>query len=116
MVVQDALAELAPRWSGPWHEHELEGLPEAPGLYCVCECAPDDSRQGWRITRPLFIGKAANARQALLESDQWDRWRALARQGHGLCFGFRALAPAGQEAARGALVAYYRPPGNAARP
>lgn len=60
MALMDALHDLEPRWAGPWHEHELDQLPQASGLYCVCECAPDDTRPGWRATRPLYIGESGN--------------------------------------------------------
>ena len=112
MVLMDALNDLEPRWSGPWHEHELDQLPEAPGLYCVCECAPDDSRPGWRATRPLFIGESGNVRRAVLDSDKWSAWRYLVRQGHGLCFGYQSAPPAKLELMQSAMIAYYRPLGN----
>jgi len=112
MVIMNALADLEPRWSGPWHENELSELPQAPGVYCVCECAPDDSREGWRAIRPLFIGESANVRQTMLASDQWNHWRSLAAKGHGLCVGYQSAPPARLEIMQGAMIAYYRPPGN----
>ncbi len=112
MVLVDALNDLEPRWSGPWHEHELDELPQAPGLYCVCECTPDDSRQGWRVNRPLFIGESHNVRQAVLDSDGWHEWRDLAQDGHGICFCYKSAPPAKLDVMQSAMIAYSRPPGN----
>jgi hypothetical protein len=112
MVLMDALADLEPRWSGPWPEDELDELPAAPGLYCVCECAPDDSRLGWRATRPLFIGESQNVRQAVQDSSARHAWRDLVKGGHAICFGFKAAPPTKLDLMQSAMIAYYRPPGN----
>lgn len=112
MGLMAALAELEPDWSGPWHEHQVHELPARPGLYCVCECAAADDPSGWRLLRPLYIGESANVREAVISSGRWDRWRALLRPGHGLCFGYLSAAPARLALMEGAMIAYYRPPGN----
>jgi hypothetical protein len=112
MVLMEALSDLEPRWSGPWHENELDQLPEAPGVYCVCEYAPEDSRQGLSAIRPLFIGESENVRQAVMGSENWADWREWAQNGRGVCFGYQSAPPAKLELMQSAMIAYYRPPGN----
>jgi len=109
-----ALKELEPQWKGPWHEDELREVPASPGVFCVCACLPDDSRQGWRLLRPVYIGVAQDVRQRVMDSEDWDSWRELAGPGHQLCIGYLPAPPGRQAMLQGAMVAYYRPLGNPA--
>ena len=113
MELWDALQGLEPRWSGPWHEDELESLPASPGLFCVCACEGRGGDGEFRVVQPIYIGGSVNVRQAVQEGQRLEHWRRFAGQGRQLCFGFMSAPPSGLDRMGNAMIAYYRPPANA---
>lgn len=100
-------------FSGYWLEANVNGIPDAPGIYCVYACSYNPQTNQVSLIRILYIGEADSVHQRIQGHEKWNAWKQQISFEERLCFSMAGVSyPTNRTRAEAALIFRHKPPCN----
>jgi hypothetical protein len=81
-------------------------------VYLVYFCRHNESEGTVTLTKLIYIGEAANARERIEQHEKWSEWRKKVPEASQICFSFAPATSSDRERAEAALIYHHKPPCN----
>jgi excinuclease UvrABC nuclease subunit len=99
-------------FDGYWREKNIDGIPEASGVYCVYACTHNAEAKTVSIRLLIYIGEAENVNDRIANHEKRTDWIEHVRKGEVLCFNFAPIESLERPRVEAALIFHHKPPEN----